>query len=95
MLGFFFNMAPLNAIHLQTILEFLNQVLRILVKNVGSAVTAILGEGSNGKLLMGKCSRLVEYVGRVAISTPMKLLVWQRRPFTFLICGGGGKERVW
>ena len=33
MLGFFFNMAPLSTIHLQTILGFLNQVLRILVKN--------------------------------------------------------------
>ena len=31
MLGFFFNMTPLSTIHLQTILGFLNQVLRILV----------------------------------------------------------------
>ena len=32
MLGFFFNMVPLSTIYLQTILGFLNQVLRILVK---------------------------------------------------------------
>ena len=31
-LGFLFNMAPLSTIHLQTILGFLNQVLRILIK---------------------------------------------------------------
>ena len=36
MLGFFFNMASLSTIHLQTILGFLNQVLRILVKKMAA-----------------------------------------------------------
>ena len=42
MLGFFFNMAPLSTIHLQTILGFLNQVLRILVKILFSGLAIYL-----------------------------------------------------
>ena len=49
MLGFFLNMAPLSTIDLQTILGFLNQVLRILVKNVGSTAI-VLVEKVSGSL---------------------------------------------
>ena len=40
----FFNMAPLSTIHSQTILGLLNQVLKILVKNVGSTVVVMVLE---------------------------------------------------